>query len=431
VVDAYAVWTILYPVLVGVLSFFVVAYRWKRTAWVKRGVDRLFRVGHGGILDRLDWRHLSAAVFALFVVVAVFDYEQGFLNCGNGGVSDTIAQWASGHAFLFGGNPFQPPACGSSIPVPYGIAAVLIDAVGSLGGPLGIWLIWDALAVLVIPLTWFLAGPDRRYVTIVVVTSLLYIPLVAAQIDGATNVFVVVAVLGSLWLARRTWTGAAALGGFLSTARFPSLFPIVGATGRAGRERWTAPAVAVAVFGALTLASYFAWGSAFSNPVFFAQVSRTSGSINAFGVLIQNGWLPQSTWVTAFQAAVILVIVEEVHRRRFAPLEAAGIVLVGIALTTQFLSFNILSWLLPVALLGVVAQRWLFVVAVVGTINYDLAFNVYALQYGIWWPSEILDILLTLILAVLLVSLWIEAARAAPPRTTMSPSARPAPETPL
>jgi hypothetical protein len=85
---------------------------------------------------------------------------------------------------------------------------------------------------------------------------------------------------------------------------------------------------------------------------------------------------------------------------------AAVLLLVGFALLTPFLSYNILIWLLPVALLGARACWWLWGVAFVGSLNYDLALNVWAWDDGITWPSMVLDVVLTALLLLLFVELW-------------------------
>jgi len=80
--------------------------------------------------------------------------------------------------------------------------------------------------------------------------------------------------------------------------------------------------------------------------------------------------------------------------------------LVGFALLTPFLSFNILVWLLPVALVGARARWWLWSVAIVGSVNYDLALNVWYWDDGVGWPSMIFDVVLTALLLGMFVDLW-------------------------
>ncbi|MGA7923992.1 MAG: hypothetical protein WCA77_08460, partial [Thermoplasmata archaeon] len=78
----------------------------------------------------------------------------------------------------------------------------------------------------------------------------------------------------------------------------------------------------------------------------------------------------------------------------------------GVALLTQFLSFNILVWLLPVALVGARARWWLWGIAVVGSVNYDWILGLASGANAALWPSAVLDVLLTVLLVGLFVDLW-------------------------
>ncbi len=382
-------------------------------AGLRRAVDRFLRAASSsGGAAWLDWRLLLAICAAGYGATVGFDVAVHLYACTGRGPSDVLALVASGDAFWRGGNPFTVANCGTTITVPYGLAAVVIDAIGSAGGSIGIAVVWGAVALLLVPLVWTLAGPDRRYVTVFVCTSVLFMPLVAAQIDGASNALVPVTVLLALVLARRREPIAAAVGGFLSTGRFPAIFPLLGAAGRM-RRRWTFAAIGLAVFLAVTAVSYLAWGRSFFDPVFLDQVGRRSFSLNAYGVLMQRNLLPGGDVVAAVQAGLTVLLVVVVFFRARSPIGAAAITFTGVALVTQFLSFNILVSLLPVALLGARPRWWLWAIGVVASLNYDFAFSYYGRQLGEWGPYNALGLVLTALLLGLFVDLW-RADRVAP-----------------
>jgi hypothetical protein len=410
-------WTV-FAALSG-LNLLVLLYATERGArfrpWVLR---QLRRVSGRTDLNWLDWIPLLGAALIAFAAVSAYGILSGQYGCHPLGVSDPIGVLNSGKAFWAGGNPFYVADCGGNLQIPYGLAAVLIDAIGSLGGLAGIYAIWGLVAFSILPLTWAVAGPDRRLVVVFVGTSVLLVPLVASQIDGATNAIVPVTVLLSLYLARRSESLAAVVGGFLSTARFPNLFPVLGATGSNRLRRYSSFALAAAVFGGATALSYRVWGSDFLGPVFLNQVGRRSFSLNFYGVLLFANALPSSFAVEVTQAILTLALVLVVFWKVRSPVAAATIVLTGFALLTPFLSFNILIWLLPVALIGVRARWWLWSIAFVGSLNYDLALNVWAWDDGVTWPSAVLDVVLTILLLALFVELW---------RGELRPTARPIP----
>jgi len=389
------------------LNFLILLYRteWgiRIRPWILRTLRRL---SGRADLDWLDWQPILVAGAVAFAAVSAYGILSGQYGCHPPGVSDPIGVLNSGRAFWSGQNPFYVPDCGGHIEVPYGLASVLISAVGSLGGLTGIYVVWGAVALSLIPLTWAVAGADRRYVLLFVGTSVLLVPLVSSQIDGATNAIVPATVLASLYLARRSELLGSALGGFLSTSRFPNLFPILGASGTFPRRRYLSFATAVALFGALTLVSYAVWGDQFLNSVFLSQVGRRSFSLNVYGILLFENWLPGGLGIEAFQAVLTLALVLVVFALVRSPIVAASIVLVGIALLTPFLSFNILVWLLPVALVGVRARWWLWGIAFVGSLNYDLGLNVWAWDDGVTWPSMVFDVVLTVLLLALFIELW-------------------------
>src|SRR5208282_3891671 len=184
---------------------------------------------------------------------------------------------------------------------------------------------------------------------------------------------------------------ATGLAGFLATQRFPILFPILGMSG-SFRRRFAAAGALIAVFAAGTAIAYVAWGSEFLGPVFLDQVGRRSFSLNLWGVFLLQNWLPSGDALAIGQAVLTLVLVGVVFFTVRSPLRAAAITIVGVALLSQYLSFNILVWLLPVALVGVRPRWWLWGIAIVGSIDYDYALSVAAWTQGVVWPSELLDI---------------------------------------
>jgi hypothetical protein len=422
---AYEVWQVFYPLLVLGLSLAFLLCRWERTPWARRWAERVVhRFSSRGGLAWLELWHLVVAVGATLVVILLSNDLTGAYACAGTGINDPLGLTKSGLAFWSGGDPFFIHVCGLPDNIPYGMAGVLLDAVAAPAGLVAVYFVWVAVAISILPLVWDLAGEDRRYVTLLVASSALFVPEVGGQVDGASNMIVPVTVLLSLWLLRshRWWAGV--VGGFLSTARFPSLFPILGSPGRLGKDRWWVPALALGTFVGVTALTYLRWGMEFISPVFLDQVTRATGSENLLGVLIANGWYPGGYGPVAVQAALTLLLVEEVWRRKFSPLLASLVVLVGIELLTNFLSFSILDWLVPLALAGVFAQRALWVVSLVGTVNYDLAFNLLQSVYGLEWPGEVLDLATTVLLLVVFYHLWRRAVQeAAASLTTPGPAA--------
>ena len=405
-----AVTWVVFAALSG-LNLLILLYRTEWGARMRPGIlGALRQVSGRDDLRWLDWQPLLVAAGIAFAAVSAYGILSGQYGCHPPGVSDPVGVLNSGKAFLAGQNPFKVPDCGGSLEVPYGLAAVLLSALGSLGGMTGIYVVWGAVALSILPLAWFAGGRDRQYVTIFVATSVLLVPLVSSQIDGATNAIVPVTVLLSLYLAGRSEFLTSAVGGFLSTARFPNLLPILGETGSFRRRRYFAFAAALLVFGAITGLSYLRWGSDFLGPVFLQQIGRRSFSLNLYGILLFQNWLPSGTVVEGFQVALTVALVLVVFFRVRSPVLAVSIVLVGFALLTPFLSFNILVWLLPIALAGARARWWLWSVATVGSLNYDLALNVWAWDDGVTWPSMVFDVVLTVLLLALFVDLWREEA---------------------
>lgn len=405
---------VVFLVLVGAAGLVVLWWPTRRGAapgWLDRRAHELRRyVG--------DWRILALVAAVVYVGVTTYDLEAGLYGCAQAaGPSDALAYYASGREFLAGGNPFAVTNCGGTVAIPYGMSVVLVNAIGSLGGLPGVVLIWGAVAVATIPLTAWVAGDDRRYVVLVVATSLLFLPLAVSQIDGASNLLVPVVVLLALGLARRGGVVAGAVGGLLASGRFPSLFPTVGASGRFSRS-YVSGCVAIGAFAAVTGATYLAYGRAFLDTVFTGEIGRRSFSLNLYGVLIQQGWLPSGDLVAAIQALLTVALVAVVFVRARTAVGGAAITLTGVVLLSQFLSFNILAWILPVALLGTRPRWWLWGVGALGTLNYTVGYSWAAVDLGIWWPYEVMDVALTLLLLGLFVDAWrADQAAAVPVRS--------------
>ncbi len=389
----------------SILSVLLLLYPSDRGARLRPWVlHQLRRLSRRSDVDWLDWRPLLVTGAVAFAAVSAYGLLNGLYGCHPSGVSDPIGVLNSGRAFWAGQDPFTVSDCGGTIQVPYGLAAVLIDAIGSLGGLPGIYAIWGAIGLSLLPLTWALGGGERRMVTLFVATSPLFAPLISTQIDGATNAIVPVTVLLSIYLARRSEGWAMIAGGFLSTARFPNVLAILGAAGKLSR-RVLAVAAGVASFAVATAIAYAAWGPGFVGPVFLNQIGRRSFSLNLYGIFLLGNALPSSLLIEGVEGVLTLsLLVFAVIRGRSA-IHSAAIVLVGFALLTPFLSFNILVWLLPVALMGARARWWLWGITVVGSINYDLALNLWFWGDGVAWPSAVLDAVLTVLLLALLVEL--------------------------
>jgi hypothetical protein len=360
-------------------------------------------------LSWIDAPLLTAVAACSFAAAAIATWVVGGYGCTPSGPSDLTTLVTSGHAFLHGGDPFTITACGiSTNPVPAGLASVLLDALGSLAGPAGVLVVWGTVSAAVIPLLWSIGGADRAVATVFVLSSFLYLPIVAVQIDGASLALVPVAVLFVLFLARRGWPTAAAVGGLLSTGRFPAVFPILGASGRAGPRRLAAAAAAVGVFGTVSAATFLAYGSRFTGPVFWMQFGRSNFALNYWGLLQAEHWLGPSTAVTVVQASLTVVLVAVVWARARSPLGAVALVLTGTILLAQFLSFTELVFLVPVALVGVRARWWLWAIGVVASTNYLLALRSLSWLGGPWRFSYALDLLLT----ALVVGLFVDLLRA-------------------
>ncbi|MFZ0830212.1 MAG: hypothetical protein WCB18_07760 [Thermoplasmata archaeon] len=391
-----------------VASGFVVLYGWsglpRFRAWVDRNLgDRLQSLSP----TRWDWRVVTLVLGVVFVAAA---FVQSAPIACSAGEDDTLALLQSGRNFLAGGNPFVTFQCGHSVHVPYGIASVLLSALGSLGGRVGIWLVWNLVALSLIPLTWFLAGEHRWYATVFVATSMLYAPLVIGSIQGGHSAIVPVAALFGIWLALRKSPVAGVVAGFLSTVKFPSLFPFWGGLSGVGPHRWRELVISVVVFGVLSLVVGWIWGGYAYGLLFTQQLARADFSINEFGVLIPLGALPPAVVLEALQGVALLAALVFVHLRRWSAVPAIALLTVVVALVAQRFTANFMIWLLPVALLGPAYSRWLFALGVVGVANATIALPA-CMNSGACAFSEGLGGIFGVLLLVLLVMILRESAR--------------------
>ena len=388
----------------GIAGFLVLWYESpNHTVWRER-VQRLLRwLSTGGRREWIDVWRLSLAAAVAYAVGAIVNGLLGSYGCPSG-PSDATTLSTSGQAFLGGRDPFTIAACGTTgNPVPAGLASVLIDSIGSLAGVVGILIVWGAISVAIIPLLWALSERDRRLTTIWVLASFLYLPIVAVQVDGASLALVPMTILLTIYLARRGWPRAAAIGGFLSTGRFVSLFPVLASTGRAGPRRIVAFSLALGVFAAVTGITVAIYGSQFTGPVFFLQFGRGGYSLNYWGILQGTGWLVPSAAVTAIQAGLTVALVAVAWRWGRSAIGSAALVLTGTLLLAQFLTYPELIFLLPLALLGTRIRWWLWAIGLVGISNYLLAVQSFSELGGSPIPSYGLDLILTgLLLALFL-----------------------------
>jgi hypothetical protein len=389
------------PELVAfVVSGLVVLYAWPGAAgfraWIDRTIVRRFR---GISWIHWDWRIVAIVLGAVFVAAAFVQSRP--IPC-SAGEDDTTALLQSARNFLAGGNPFTTTQCGHQVLVPYGLANILLDALGSFAGRVGIWLVWNLLALLLIPLVWLLGGAQRWYATIFVATSMIYAPLVVGSIQGGNSAVVPVTALLGIWLAVRRNPAAGGVVGFLSTVKFPSLFPFWGGLAGVGAERWRALVLSVVVFAGLSLLVVAIWGGHAYSLLFTSQLTRADFSINEFGVLIPARAMPPTLVLEAIQGVALLGALIFVHVRRWAAVPAVALLTIVVVLVAQRFTENFLIWLLPVALLGPTYARWLFVLGVIGVADATLALPA-CMNQGACAASQGLGGAFGLVLVVLLV----------------------------
>ena len=385
-----------------ILNFLVLAYRSPSFPSVRRGVDRIQRA----ITGRPDWSwlRLSHLVALLAAIMAVnVAYNVATLHCAD----DSLAALASGRAVLHGGDPFSVSTCGmTNYAMPYGLAEVTVNTAGALtGNVLGIWIAWQLLALTIVPLVWMVGGKDRRYVAVLTSTSVLYLPNIATNI-GVENEIVAVSVLVMLYALQTPRAGGGtllkALAAFLSTARFPAVFPLLGVSSSSRNGRLVHVLVVVGVFlGAIGL-SVALWGRDAVDVVYLGQFTRNAQeTFNQFSLLVHSGWIHPSLGLAAVSGGGILILVLWVNLRRYSALAASSLPLLGVMLFSQYLTFHFVVWIVPVLLLG---PRVNWALLAYGTLAYfdeTVAYWYFALEKGIWWPYEVTGVVIAILLVFL------------------------------
>jgi hypothetical protein len=395
-------------VLVFVASFalnlVVLAYR--SVPSVRTTVDRMQRWVSG----RSDWSWVR--LWHILVPIALIAAANIFWNVSTAHCSDdSFAILASGQAALHGRDPFAVAFCGEpyTTQIPYGLAAVSLNALGALSGTiLGVWVVWQLLALAVIPLVWSVAGRSRGYATVLAATSVLYLPNIATNL-GVENMVVAVSVLLMLYALqapRRRGSLLQGFAAFLSTARFPALFPLLGSSASQGRRRGFQLAIVLGVFlGAVGL-SYGLWGWDAIRVVYLGQLARAnSESLNLFALLIHEGWVEPSLTAAAVQGGGLLLFVLFVHVRRYSTLASCAIPLVGVMIFSQYLNYHFLAWLVPLVLMGTTVNWWLLAYAAIAAVDENVLYWYFALDRGVWWPYELCGILLLALLVCLLITI--------------------------
>jgi len=388
------------------LSFLVLAYRSETLSSVRRGVDRLqqWATGHS------DWRWLR--LWHILLPLAIITAANIVWNVSGAHCSDdSFAILASGTAALHGTDPFSVAFCSHpyATSIPYGLAEVSLDALGAISGSiLGIWLVWQLLALAVVPLVWKIAGDDRRYKSVLAATSVLCLPNIATNL-GVENLVVAVSVLLMLYAVTRPQRGSTILRGlaaFLSTARFPAVFPLLASSASQERRRWAQLVLVGGVFLGAAAVSYALWGWDAVQVVYLGQFARAnSESLNLFALLIHEGWVQPSLGLAAIQGGGLLLFVLFVHVRGYSPLAACAIPLVGVMIFSQYLNYHFVAWLIPLLLLGASTNWWLLAYASVAAVTENVLYWNLALVGGVWWPYELCGILLLAILLCMLVTI--------------------------
>ena len=384
------------------LNFLVLAYRVPAWPSVRRTIDRIQR----GLSGKSDWSwlrlwHLVAILAAIMAVNVA--YNVGTLHCAD----DSLAALASGRAALSGGDPFSVTTCGmSNYAMPYGLAEVSVNVLGALSGNvLGIWIAWQLLALTIVPLVWLVAGRARRYAAVLTATSVLYLPNIATNI-GVENEIVAVSVLVMVFaLQHPGGRGSAgkALAAFLSTARFPALFPLLGSASSSRASRLLHLLIVLGVFVGAILLSFLAWGPDAIRVVYLSQFSRNSQeTFNFFSLIVREGWAHPSLGLAAVSGGGILVLVLFVNVRRYSALAGSALPLLGVMLFSQYLTFHFVVWIVPMLLLSSAVNWGLLLYGVLAYVDEVVAYWYLALGRGIWWPYEITGVIITGVLVFLI-----------------------------
>jgi hypothetical protein len=386
------------------LSFLVLAYRSRFFPSVRRGVDRL----QHRLTGRSDWSWLR--LWHLMVPLAALTLANVVWNVAGAHCSDdSFAILASGTAALNGHDPFSVAFCAhpTATSIPYGLAEVTLDALGALSGSIvGIWLVWQLFALIVVPLVWKIGGEDRRYLSVLAGTSVLYLPNIATNL-GVENIVVAVSVLLMLFalqLPGRRGIALQGLAAFFSTARFPALFPLLGASASQGRRRIVSLLLVIGVFLGAAALSWALWGWDAIQVVYLGQFARAnSESLNLFALLIHEGWFQPSLWAAAAQGAGLLALVVFVHVRGYSARAACAVPLLGVMIFSQYLNYHFVAWLIPLVLLGATVNWGLLLFAAVAAVNENVLYWYLALDRGVYWPYELAGVVLVGILLFLLV----------------------------
>lgn len=388
------------------LSALVLAYRWPRTAFVRRVFDDLQR----RLTGQPDWRWLRLwhILVPLVIVTAVnLVWIGATVHCAE----DSYAILASGEAALHGQNPFVVNYCSQPLSdeIPYGLAEVAINAVGATSGsPVGMYVVWQLLALAVVPLVWAISGEHRRYLSVLVAVSVFYLPNIATNI-GVENAIVPVSVLLMMYAiliprARGT-TLLKGLAAFLSTARFPALFPLLGSSAALPRGRWAQALLVLGVFLGSAGLAYLLWGWDAIQVVYLGQFSRVPGeSLNVWALLLTEGWVHPSLGTAAIQGIGILALVLFVNWRRYSTRAAVALPLLGVMFFSQYLSFHFVLWLVPLLLLGGSLASWMVLYGAVAYVDETYGLWYFGMQQNLWWPYEFLGCVLA---ALLIVSLYL------------------------
>jgi len=402
-----------------------VAYRADSLPRVRRAVDRLQQ----RVTGRPDWSWLRLSHVLLplvLVTVANVLWAARTVHCAD----DSLAILVSGQAALHGHDPFSVLYCGATTPdpIPYGLAEVPLNALGALSGSfVGVWVVWQALALAVVPIVWAVGGPERRYRSVLAATSIVYLPNIATNI-GVENAIVAVATLLGLYAvgaSGRARRGLLVLAAFLSTARFPAVFGVLGAAAADARGRLVRITAIVATFAASVGVSVLLWGRDAVRIVYLSQFSRSSGeSLNVFALLVHEGWIRPSLVAAAVQGTVLLALVGWVSLRGYSPVAACAVPMLGVMALSQYLTYHFVVWLVPVLLLGTGVNAWLLVYGTVMFLDESVAYASLAVAKGIWWPYEVTGVLLSALLLVILATVVRDeerrrrAPRVDPPRAS-------------